>query len=238
MANERETVSLQGMIRWALAECAAREIDALPDIQELNALYPDTAAFRRRVFSAIGKWKKQEKRRPLRVLKHIIVAAAVLISVLFGTLMTNAEMRAAVVNTLIEWTENFVRIQYEVEGKGPAVLPEGYGPHYIPDGFVYQEELSFYTVERFSYGYKSEDGKSTLGIEVGIAQTLSSYAIDNKHIDYTTVSFNGVTAYLGTFRQHNGYVLLWTKNNIEHYIYLESSTIPLSEVYRIAENIY
>lgn len=68
MANERETVSLQGMIRWALAECAAREIDALPDIQELNALYPDTAAFRRRVFSAIGKWKKQEKRRPLRVL--------------------------------------------------------------------------------------------------------------------------------------------------------------------------
>ena len=84
MANERETVSLQGMIRWALAECAAREIDALPDIQELNALYPDTAAFRRRVFSAIGKWKKQEKRRPLRVLKHIIVAAAVLISVLFG----------------------------------------------------------------------------------------------------------------------------------------------------------
>ena len=65
MANERETVSLQGMIRWALAECAAREIDALPDIQELNALYPDTAAFRRRVFSAIGKWKKQEKRRAL-----------------------------------------------------------------------------------------------------------------------------------------------------------------------------
>ena len=64
-----------------------------------------------------------------------------MLSMLFATLMTNAEMRAAVVNTLIEWTENFVRIQYEVEGKGPAVLPEGYGPYYIPDGFVYQEEL-------------------------------------------------------------------------------------------------
>ena len=38
MANERETVSLQGMIRWALAECAAREIDALPDIQELHSI--------------------------------------------------------------------------------------------------------------------------------------------------------------------------------------------------------
>ena len=77
-----------------------------------------------------------------------------------------------------------------------------------------------------------------LNIEVGIAQTLSGYVMDNEHIDYVPVPFNDVTAHLGTFRQHDGYVLLWTKDNIEHQIYLESSTIPLSEVYRIAENIY
>ena len=64
MANERETVSLQGMIRWALAECAAREIDALPDIQELNALYPDTAAFRRRVFFCDREMEETGKAPP------------------------------------------------------------------------------------------------------------------------------------------------------------------------------
>ncbi|MBS5650990.1 MAG: DUF4367 domain-containing protein [Clostridiales bacterium] len=172
------------------------------------------------------------------MVRKTLVAAVIVLSMLFATLMTNAEMRAAVVNTLIEWTENFVRIQYEVEGKGPAVLPEGYGPHYIPDGFVYQEELSYSYSTRFSYAYESTDRTSMLNIEVGIAQTLSGYVMDNEHIDYVPVPFNDVTAYLGTFRQHDGYVLLWTKDNIEHQIYLESSTIPLSEVYRIAENIY
>ena len=241
MKQEPELVSLRELLKAACEESVRREVDAYPTPKELKEKYPDTSEATRRTFAALGVERKgllRARRRSLHVVRKTLVAAVIVLSMLFATLMTNAEMRAAVVNTLIEWTENFVRIQYEVEGKGPAVLPEGYGPHYIPDGFVYQEELSFYTVERFSYGYKSEDGKSTLGIEVGIAQTLSSYAIDNKHIDYTTVSFNGVTAYLGTFRQHNGYVLLWTKNNIEHYIYLESSTIPLSEVYRIAENIY
>ena len=143
MANERETVSLQGMIRWALAECAAREIDALPDIQELNALYPDTAAFRRRVFSAIGKWKKQEKHRPLRVLKHIIVAAAVLVSVLFGTLMVNASVRTAVVNTIIEWTERAIGVQFEV--------------FHLPNRFLLEESRCFFLwVRKGGWNWKSE----------------------------------------------------------------------------------
>ncbi|MCB6899612.1 DUF4367 domain-containing protein [bacterium 210917-DFI.7.65] len=191
--------------------------------------------------AALGVERKallRARRRSLHVVRKTLVAAVIVLSMLFATLMTNAEMRAAVVNTLIEWTENFVRIQYEVEGKGPAVLPEGYGPHYIPDGFVYQEELSYSYSTRFSYAYESTDRTSMLNIEVGIAQTLSGYVMDNEHIDYVPVPFNDVTAYLGTFRQHDGYVLLWTKDNIEHQIYLESSTIPLSEVYRIAENIY
>ena len=238
MANERETVSLQGMIRWALAECAAREIDALPDIQELNALYPDTAAFRRRVFSAIGKWKKQEKRRPLRVLKHIIVAAAVLISVLFGTLMVNASVRTAVVNTIIEWTERSIGIQFQVEGATLAALPEGYGPHYIPEGLMYQEELSWRTEAGFSYGYESENGDSILNIEVCIAENGSGYYLDDEHAEHERITFHGVTAYYGHGTSVGGdeiCTLLWVEHGIEHYIY---TNVPVSELLAIAEQIY
>lgn len=241
MKHKPEMVLLRDLLKAACEESVRREVDAYPTPKELKEKYPDTSEVTRRTFEALGVERKallRARRRSLHVIRKTLVAAVIVFSVLFATLMTNAEMRAAVVNTLIEWTENFVRIQYEVGGKGPAVLPEDYGPHYIPDGFVYQEEVSFYTARRCSYGYKSTDGESTLGIEIGIAQTTSGYLIDNEHIDYAPVPFNDVTAYLGTFRQHNGYVLLWTKDNIEHQIYLESSTIPLSEVYRIAENIY
>lgn len=241
MKQEPELVSLRELLKAACEESVRREVDAYPTPKELKEKYPDTSEATRRTFAALGAERKallRARRRSLHVVRKTLVAAVIVLSMLFATLMTNAEMRAAVVNTLIEWTENFVRIQYEVEGKGSAVLPEDYGPHYIPDGFVYQEEVSFHTAKRYSYGYKATDGESTLGIEIGIAQTASGYLIDNEHIDYAPVPFNDVTAYLGTFRQHNGYVLLWTKDNIEHQVYLESSTIPLSEVYRIAENIY
>lgn len=241
MKQEPELVSLRELLRAACEESVRREVDAYPTPKELKEKYPDTSEATRRTFAALGVERKallRARRRSLHVVRKTLVAAVIVLSMLFATLMTNAEMRAAVVNTLIEWTENFVRIQYEVEGKGPAVLPEGYGPHYIPDGFVYQEELSYSYSTRFSYAYESTDRTSMLNIEVGIAQTLSGYVMDNEHIDYVPVPFNDVTAYLGTFRQHDGYVLLWTKDNIEHQIYLESSTIPLSEVYRIAENIY
>lgn len=173
MKQEPELVSLRELLKAACEESVRREVDAYPTPKELKEKYSDTSEATRRTFAALGVERKallRARRRSLHVVRKTLVAAVIVLSMLFATLMTNAEMRAAVVNTLIEWTENFVRIQYEVEGKGPAVLPEGYGPHYIPDGFVYQEELSFYTVERFSYGYKSEDGKSTLGIEVGIAR--------------------------------------------------------------------
>ena len=241
MKQEPELVSLRELLKAACEESVRREVDAYPTPKELKEKYPDTSEATRRTFAALGAERKallRARRRSLHVVRKTLAAAVIVLSVLFATLMTNAEMRAAVVNTLIEWTENFVRIQYEVEGKGPAVLPEGYGPHYIPDGLVYQEDSSYSYNNRFSHTYKSADGLSMLNIEVGTAQTTSGYLMDNKNIDYAEITFNDVPARIGTFRQHNGYVLLWAKDGIEHRIYLESSDIPLSEVYRIAENIY
>ena len=153
MKHKPEMVLLRDLLKAACEESVQREVDAYPTPKELKEKYPDTSEVTRRTFEALGVERKallRARRRSLHVIRKTLVAAVIVFSVLFATLMTNAEMRAAVVNTLIEWTENFVRIQYEVGGKGPAALPEGYGPHYIPDGFVYQEELSFYTVERFS----------------------------------------------------------------------------------------
>lgn len=241
MKQEPELVSLRELLKAACEESVRREVDAYPTPKELKEKYPDTSEATRRTFAALGVERKallRARRRSLHVVRKTLVAAVIVLSMLFATLMTNAEMRAAVVNTLIEWTENFVRIQYEVEGKGPAVLPEGYGPHYIPDGLVYQEDSSWSTSRDFVYFYQSDDRRSILSIQVGIAQNSSDYRIDNEHIDYDEIVFNGVPAYIGTFRQHNGYVLLWTKDSIEHQIYLESPNVLLSEVYRIAENIY
>ena len=45
-----------------------------------------------------------------------------------------------------------------------------------------------------AFEYKFSD-ISTLGIEIGIAQTTSGYLIDNEHIDYAPVPFNDCLLY-------------------------------------------
>ena len=56
--------------------------------------------------------------------------------------------------------------------------------------------------------------------------------MDNEHIDYEPITFNDVSAYIGTFKERTGYVLLWVKDGIEHIVYFEGSEASLSEVYR------
>ena len=241
MKHEEMTVSLRTLVQLACAENARREMAALPTPQRLKERYPDTADLTRRVLAAIEMLQKKAKKPPhrsWRTIKRGLIAAAIAASLLFGTLMTNAAVRGVVVNTILEWTNRDLGIRFEIEGEPLSSLPEGYGPHYIPDGLIYQESLSWANSGGFFYEYQSENQESHLSIEVRIAQNSSDYWMDNEHIDYDKVTFNGTAAYLGTFQQHDGYVMLWAKNGVEHFIYIESPGVTLSEVYQIAENIY
>ena len=234
MRYESESVSLYALIQWGLKEHTERQLAALPSQQEIDAVLGDTSGFCQRVLDGV----QRGKRRLLRAVRKTLVAAAILVSLLFCVLMANASVRTAVVNTIIEWTEQAISIQFEMEGESPVMLPENYGPHYIPVGFVFQQDLSWKDSGSFFYVYSSENPKSSLSIEAKIAKNSGGYSMDNEHIDYEKVTCNGVTAYLGTFQEHDGYIMLWVKNGIENSIYIESRDITLPEVYQIAENIY
>lgn len=238
MMSREETYSLQEMIRWAMAEQTDREIDALPTPAELDEMFPDTAHLRRRVFDAVKQREKEEKRAKRRILpmvKRTLLVAAVLAALLFGTLMTNASVRSAVVNTIIEWTGRDVGISFQIEGQPPAALPEDYGPHYIPEGFEYREDISWRDEEGMFFTYESEATQVVLDIDIHILGNISYLKMDNEHIQYEKITFNNNAMYLGTFEDQSGYVLLWVNNGIKHSIY---GTINLSELFKIAENIY
>lgn len=239
--RSEETYSLQELIRWALAEQTDREIDALPTPAELDEMFPDTARFRRRVFDAVKaqeKAEKRAKRRILPIVKRTLLVAAVLAALLFGTLMTNASVRSAVINTIFEWTGRDVGIYFQIEGQPPAALPEDYGPHYIPDGFEYQEDMSHKNSKGLFYMYTTEEYSSVLIIKIHVAEGGSFYRIDNEQIAYEKITFQNMPAYLGhgtTENNSNTYVMIWVKDGIEYNIYGE---VSLSDLFEIAENIY
>ena len=241
MRHEAESVSLYALIQWGLQEHTERQLAALPSPQEVDAVLGDTSDFCRRVLEAVQQLLRRQrrgKRRLLRAVRKTVVAAALLASFLSCVLMANASVRAAVVNTMIEWTGRDIGIRFEVEGEPLAALPDGYGPHYIPGGMIYQDDISWKVRDQVLYSYVSEDGTSVLDIQITVAQNGSAYWIDNEHLVYEKITFNGVTAYYGHGTSVGGdeiSTLLWVKDGIEHDIY---TNVSMSELFEIAENIY
>ena len=237
--NDGHTVSVHALIKWALDEHTEREIDSFPIPEELEELYPDTSAFRERFFREIAVRKKaiqKKSRKPLRMIRRTLLVAAVLASLLFATLMTNASVRSVVVNTIIEWTGRDMGIRYEIQGEPLSAIPDGYGAHYIPDGYVYMQENSANEKNLFSRIYEKSE-TDFIVIDVTVLENASMIWMDNEHTVYEKIEFNGTTAYLGTFIERDGYTLNWAQNGMEHYIYA-AGNISLSDVSRIAENIY
>lgn len=236
--RHEQSVSLPELMRWALAERAERELEDMLSPQELQSMLGDLPELRHKVFSNLDGQRKSRPRRPLRVLVRALIVAAVLVSLLACMMMASAAVRGAVVNTIIDWTNRDVGIRFEVEGEPLSALPEGYAPHYIPEGLILNEDQSWSSNAGFSYAYQSEDRGTVLDIHANVAENCSVYRIDNEHIIYDKITFNGVQAYLGTFEESRGYVILCMKDGIEHMIYICGEGVTLSEVCAIAENIY
>lgn len=242
MGNEEMTVSWRTLVQMACARAAEAEMEALPTPEELLALYPDMAAADRRVLSAVEaarRANRKGKRLALRTIRRVLIAAAVAASLLFGTLMTNAAVRGAVVDTILEWTDRSLGVHFVLEGELLSALPEGYGPHYIPEGLVLDEENSWQQSDgSFFYTYANADGSEYLDIEACIVQNGSSYFLDNEHTEFDKISFMGTTAYLGhqtSVSGYTSYVLVWASGSIEHYV---RTSMSLSTLLEVAENIY
>lgn len=241
MMIEEKQVSLWSLMIFVMEQQAQELAETFKTPRELEEKFPDTSDLERKVFTKIKAMQqdKRKERKPLRILWRTILVAAVLVSLLFATLMTNASVRSVVINTIIEWTGRDVGIRFEIEGEPLVTLPDGYGPHYIPEGFLLLEDASFKESNgSFSYAYQTEDGSRIMDIQAGIAENGSMYWMDNEHAEYEMITFQGTKAYLGHGESIAGqetYIMLWTKAGIEHFIY---TTVSLSELFQIAENIY
>lgn len=241
MDNKNQEVSLRLLLKFCLEQEAQEWMEAYPSPKELAEMYPDTSGLRKKVFASIDKRQKEEtrkKRKPLRIIKRTLLVAAVLISIFTCTLLTSATVRSAVVNTIMDWSGRDVGIQFVIEGEPLSALPDGYGPHYIPDGFEYEEDSALIDPGFINLDYISTDKLKTLTITISVLQNSSHTRMDNEYTEFDMIIFQGVTAYIGHWNSvdgANGYFMIWAKDGIENQIY---GTVTLSELFKIAENIY
>lgn len=233
--NEKIYVSFDAALKFALLETARREMETLPTEEELKEMYPDTSEWDKRILPPALKLLKP-KRRPIKMAKRVLIAVMILVCLFSATMMVSAEVRTAVVNTIIEWTGIDIGIRFQIEGTPLARLPDGYREHYVPEGFVLIPELSSDGTTYFAHTYMDAEGKY-IDISVGVIENASERWLDNEYTTYDNITFNGVTAYLGQFTDidgNSGCRMVWAKDGIEHTVEAYTS---LSEMFKIVESI-
>lgn len=238
--TQESQIPFEELLRRATGEVRRRRIARLPSEQLLQAGY-DFSALDRRVAAGLRQLRRKRGRQilprriSLRTAKRIALVAALLAALLLGTLTASAEVRSYVREVLVHWGERNMDLQYETDGYPLPELPAGYGPHYIPEGFVYIEESSLIESDRAVLEYQNDDG-GFIQILMRTAKNTSGMSMDTEHTDFRAIEYGGGDAYLGTFEDTSGYIMVWFADGIEHELYI-SADIPESEVYAIADSV-
>lgn len=240
----RTLVAFDTLLTLALQEQTRRDLDALPGPDELARLYPDTARWDKRLRRALrDRRRARPPAGPRRMtLRRLALVMAVLVLLMTCALATSAEVRYAVRQAVLQWTDRELRLTYATEGTpDPAALtlPEGFSDHYVPEGFVMDEENSLdYTDFFFHAYYDSENPYNTYSVTCyAIQPTGQIETFDNEHTVYETIDLHGIEATLGTSSNFDGstsYYLFWEEDGIHYTVH---GNLTLETIVEIANGI-
>lgn len=227
------------ILKVAAKDAMHREMDEMPSLEELNAMYPTSQAFDKKVYGIIKKENLSDNRKAriatgIKVVRSFAKVAAVLciaIVVSFSALMTSARSRNYILNLLIDIRTDHVGFDFGQGEDVPVVsaeLPIGY----IPEGFTLTDSHNIEGILSLFIFTNGQGGdivveKSTLVGSRGTGTTGREFSI---------IEFRGQEAYLFEAVEDDA------RNQIA-WIYSDnimisvSTTLSLDELFRIAESV-
>jgi len=213
----------EALLTQAVIEDCMRELESLPSEQELAK----TLQYSPRHISRMKKMFSSDARREavarfFSVAKKTASVAAVILVVIFGMLMLNPNVRAVVVDTIIEWFDTFTRFQSPQTA--PVAFDTSLRPSYIPEGFV--EEFADGDIEGESVMvvYRNDSDTIVL-IYTPISASLS---VNNENVAYRELTIDGELFYI--FESTNmatGSNVVWESNGLRFSLFSMVSTDTL-----------
>lgn len=215
-------ISADAMIALVVAEAEAREMAAMPSLQQMNEAFQPSGQFRQRMDRLLRRWARAARRTAL--------CAAVLLSVLSCMLLPVKAVREAVVTTVLDWQDQFVNVTFNAQGAKTPTLSDTVGLGYIPEGFSLREvELQ----DEYIYIARYGSVDSYFMVRILSIEGQQDIAIDNEHTDLYQIRFGSQDAIWGS--SEDGYnLLIWSNKGFFFHIF---GFIDLREMIQIAENI-
>lgn len=234
---------LDGIIKTAFEEYLDRELEKVPSDEELAKMFPVSQKSLKKAQRRL-KEIKFRKSLPLLYLQRAAIVVLVCVTVCFGVFMTSEKVRAALVDTVVEWFDKYVTIDFskqepdetanestDVESTETITDMSSLQIGYIPEGF----ELTSSTEENDhtrEYKYTSTSG-DYLKICIYSSEAFQASA-DIELSDYEKISVNGNDAYF-FYNYEEGCGSITFKYN--KYIVSISCILDKTELVKVAENI-
>jgi hypothetical protein len=220
------------VVKAAAEEDFWRELDSIPAEKELRLEYAPSPALKQKIWQII---KKENRRAAIQKMqksaKRVAVIAAILISVVMGSLLSVEASRNAIFNSVLEWKSDHVDIYFRQEGTPQPESSGMYKPQYIPDGFVETETKKIGAMQRTIY--KNENKESIIFEQTPLSS--SKMAIDTEHSTYKEIIINGRKAYLLEAKTSDDKThLLW---QTDKFWFMLSSKADKKELIQMAESI-
>ena len=218
-----------------------KESETYPSKEELDAMYTVSKRGRRRLMRAI---KAERYGKPLFVvyLRRVAIILLVTITVAFGALMTNTDVRAAISKAIIKWTEK--SISFRFDGDDEPVSDSSDSSHsseaninsikinYIPEGMYLKDSFDGDNTRENTYlSFSNEDTYLMINIHHNSNYGIS---VDNERHNYKEIIINSKKAYsLYDTASNSGTIII----NDNDFTVTITGNLKENELMKIAKNI-
>ena len=227
----------EALFRQVIIDDYNDEIDSILPNEKLIEIISFSSAFELRMKSLFAREQRRDN------LKKTIIygkrAAAIFVvttTVIFGILIFNPEVRAAVKNTAVEWYDKFTSYIFKVETTDTDIDKEKkirWKPEYLPTEYCenWAEKLGRVTNIEFV-----NDLDNTIFLSYRPEENNTNISVDNENHLLESVTINGHEAYIAKATNddfENG--VIWS---MEGYTFSIWSKEPVDELIKIAQSIY
>ena len=221
-------VSFDALLQMAARESVYRQLDSFPSKRELENMFDPSKTHEDKINKIIKKENRSDKLAAFnRQFSKVAVILLITFTVTFTPLISAKAVRESIVQTVIEWKDEFASIFFKSENT-PAVIND-VKIGYMVEGFESNGDI-FKNVCEYRESFISKNSHINITI---YAETQASVAhIDNEYSNYYQISINGND---GIWVYDDDYASLIISKN--HLVYIVEGSTDISNLINIYKNI-
>ena len=232
MKDDKLCISPDALIAMIVTEAQDRALAQMPGPEAPLGEVQASDTFLRRMDALVHTANRRANRQYGRLaIKRFLVALATALSLFSCTMLPVKAVREAVVETLLEWHDQFVTVSFS-DGDASPVPAFRASLSYIPQGFTLVEASDPAATQRYYAQYADASGGSFDVIIAPINDTQAQ--INNENAAYYSLQFDGHNAIWCVMNVDNSNVLVWESDRLA---YSMTGDLDITELIKIAEGI-